>query len=124
MREKKKVEKKVAKKEVKEKPKAKKEVKKVAKKVSKPVVKKATPKKPVAKKSTAKPTINYRTYHLAKRESDGKWQVKYAGGEKAIKLFNTKEEALKYANQMAKNQDGSVLVHASKGKNKGKIRSK
>lgn len=62
------------------------------------------------------------TYHVKKRASDGKWEVKIAGGEKAIKLFETKKEALEYTKNMAANQDRAILVHASKGKNKGKFR--
>ena len=64
-----------------------------------------------------------RVYHVSKRE-DGKWQVKFAGGEKAIKLFKTQKEALEYSKEMTKNQKGAMLVHNSKGKNKGKIKSK
>ena len=61
-----------------------------------------------------------RVYHISKRP-DGKWAVKFAGGEKAIKLFNTQAEAKEYTKKMAENQDGVVLVHNSKGKNKGRI---
>jgi hypothetical protein len=50
------------------------------------------------------------------------WQVKYAGGEKAIKLFKTKDEAMEYTKKMAVNQDRAIIVHASKGKFKGKMR--
>ncbi len=64
-----------------------------------------------------------KVYHVVKRD-DGKWSVKFATGEKAIKLFSTKEEAMAYTKKMADNQDGTVLVHASKGKFKGKIRSR
>ena len=64
-----------------------------------------------------------RVYHLVKR-ADGKWEVKFAGGQKAIKLFDTQKEALAYSKQMAKNQDGKVLVHNSKGDNKGRIKAK
>lgn len=64
-----------------------------------------------------------RVYHVAKRE-DGKWQIKYAGGEKAIKLYNTKAEAEAAAKTMAENQGGSYLTHASKGAHKGKIQKK
>lgn len=64
-----------------------------------------------------------RVYHLSKRE-DGKWAVKFAGGDKVIKLFDTQKEGLEYCNKMAENQDGVVLVHASKGKAKGRIKSK
>ena len=64
-----------------------------------------------------------RVYHVAKRE-DGKWAVKFAGGDKVIKLFDTQKEALEYTKVMAKNQDGALLVHNSKGANKGRIKKK
>lgn len=99
----------------------------MAKKVvgkAKPAPKKVAPKKVAPKKAAPKakkePT---RVYHVAKRE-DGKWQVKFAGGDKAIKLFDTKVEAEAAAKEMAKNQNGAVLTHASKGKSKGKIQKK
>ena len=76
-----------------------------------------------AKKVPAHKEVTNRIYHLSKRE-DGKWQVKFAGGEKAIKLFDTQKEALDYTKKMAKNQDGSVLVHNSRGENKGRIQKK
>lgn len=78
--------------------------------------------KPAPKKEEKKP-VDFRNYHVAKRP-DGKWQVKYAGGEKAIKLFDTQKEALDFTKKMAENQGGSVLVHASKGAQKGKIKKK
>ena len=90
-----------------------------AKKPEKTAAKKAAP----VKKEEKKP-VDFRNYHVAKRAEDGKWQVKYAGGEKAIKLFDTQKEALEYTKKMAANQGGSVLVHASKGAQKGKIKKK
>lgn len=56
-----------------------------------------------------------RNYHVAKRP-DGKWQVKFAGGEKAIKLFSTQAEAIAYAKKLAENQDGSISIHKKDGK--------
>ncbi len=64
-----------------------------------------------------------RVYHVVKRD-DGKWEVKYAGGQKAIKLFKTQKEAIEYSKKMANNQDGKMLVHNSKGENKGRIKAK
>ena len=122
----------------KEKKAAKKEVKKPAKKqTSKEPVEKITPKKAdkkaksngvVEKKSSKKGVkvmvpekdTGKRVYHVSKRE-DGKWAVKFAGGEKAIKLFKTQAEAIEYTKKMSENQDGVMLVHNSKGKNKGRI---
>jgi len=75
------------------------------------------------KKATPNLKEGTRVYHVAKRE-DGKWTVKFAGGDKVIKLFDTQVEAKEYTKQMAKNQDGKMLVHNSKGANKGKIKKK
>lgn len=86
-------------------------------------------KKPVKKPAEKKPVkeeakeVNYRNYHVVKR-ADGKWEVKYAGGQKAIKLFDTQKEAIEYTKVMAENQGGKMLVHNSKGANKGRIKSK
>lgn len=91
--------------------------KETSKKETKPVAKKEIQKEPT---NTATVT---RTYHVVKR-ADKKWEVKYAGGSKAIKLFDTQEEAIEYTKVMAKNQDGAYLVHNSKGQNKGKIKKK
>lgn len=121
------------------KPAAKKGEKKVATKkdtaAKKPAAKKttaakSTDKKPAAdKKETAakkpaaakKDATSGKSYHLAKRKEDGKWAIKLANGEKAIKLFDTKEEAMAYAKTLSNNQDATLRVHASKGKSKGKI---
>ena len=107
---------------------AKKPAKPAKKKEEKKPVKKAEPKKAAPAKKPAvkkeeKKDVNYRNYHVVKR-ADGKWEVKYAGGEKAIKLFNTQAEATAYTKQMAKNQGGVMLVHNSKGASKGRIKKK
>ena len=60
-----------------------------------------------------------KVYHLKK--VDNKWKIILKEGKKVIKTFDTKEEALKYGKALAKSQDGTLLVHASKGKNKGKF---
>ena len=61
-----------------------------------------------------------KVYHVSKRDSDSKWQVFIRGSDKVIKLFNTKKEAEEYCEKMAKNQGATLLVHNSKGANKGK----
>ena len=60
-----------------------------------------------------------KVYHVKK--VDGKWQIILKDGLKVIKTFDTKVEAVSYANKLAKSQDGTVLIHASKGKNKGRF---
>ena len=57
-----------------------------------------------------------RIYHISKRREDNKWQVKFANGQKAIKLFNTQAEAIVFAKKLAKSQDGSIRVHSLKGR--------
>ena len=89
----------------------------------KKVAPKKTPAKKPAKKAAKPAAEATRVYHIVKRE-DGKWEVKFAGGEKAIKLFSTQVEAVAYSKEMAKNQKGAMLVHNSKGQNKGRIKSK
>ena len=104
--------------------KKKEEPKKSAKKEApkKAAPKKEAPKKAAPKKEAPKKEAT-RTYHLVKRP-DGKWEVKFAGGEKAITLFERQDEAIVYSRKMSKNQKGAMLIHNSKGKNKGRIKSK
>lgn len=61
-----------------------------------------------------------KVYHVSKREKDGKWQVFIRGSDKVIKLFATKKEAEAYCEKMAANQGATLMVHKSKGANKGK----
>ena len=83
---------------------------KTAAKTDKKVSAPAKEKTPAKEEKTAA-----RNSHVAKRP-DGKWQVKFAGGEKAIKLFATQAEAIEYAKKLAENQDGSISIHKKDGK--------
>ena len=56
-----------------------------------------------------------RIYHISKRD-DKMWQVKFANGKKAIKLFSTQAEAIVFAKKLAKSQEGSIRVHSLKGR--------
>ena len=56
-----------------------------------------------------------RVYHISKRE-DKMWQVKFASGKRAIKLFNTQAEAIVFAKKLAKSQLGSIRIHSLKGR--------
>jgi hypothetical protein len=46
---------------------------------------------------------------------DGGWQVKGAGNTKATARFKTKEEALKKADEIAKNQGSRTVPHKKDG---------
>lgn len=54
------------------------------------------------------------------RRPDGKWQHKADGNKRATLIANTQKEAQQSAIQVAKNQEGEVIVHGVDGK----IRSK
>ncbi|MGM9873993.1 MAG: DUF2188 domain-containing protein [Bacilli bacterium] len=55
-------------------------------------------------------------YHVTYREDIGMWSVKFEKGKRAIKLFKTQAEAIKYTKQLMKTQDASIRVHSLKGK--------
>lgn len=82
-------------------------------KVSKPAKAKSPAKKPAANN---KYKDGARVYHIARSKFvSKKWQVKLAGGEKAIKIFDTQLEAIKYAKELTKKQGGSIRIHSMKG---------
>ena len=56
-----------------------------------------------------------KVYHITKRAADGKWQIKFNKGVKAIKLFDTQAEAIEYAKQLADNQEASIMIHKEDG---------
>ncbi len=63
-----------------------------------------------AAKTTAK------VYHVSLRRDDGLWQVKLGKGSRALKLFKTQAEAIAFAKEKAKNQEGRVVIHKVDGK--------
>ena len=54
-------------------------------------------------------------YHIT-QTADGKWQVKGAKAERALKLFNTQKEAIDYAKNVAGNQEGNIVIYKTDGK--------
>lgn len=56
-----------------------------------------------------------KVYHITKRKSDGKWQVKFNNGKKAIKLFDTQNQAIDYAKALAQNQEAGIMIHKEDG---------
>ena len=56
-----------------------------------------------------------RVYHVGKQKS-GKWQVKLANGERAIRVFDTQKEAIDCAKELIKTQGGSYRIHSRQGK--------
>ncbi|MDE6504391.1 MAG: DUF2188 domain-containing protein [Clostridia bacterium] len=73
---------------------------------------KAEEKKP---EEPAKERDNGKVYHISKRKTDGKWQIKLEGGAKAIKLFDTQAEAVAYGKTLAENQDARFVLHKLDG---------
>ena len=95
---------------------AKKEETKKAAPAKKEEAKKAAPAKKAEPVKEEKQEITNKIYHISKRKEDDMWQVKFAKGQKAIKLFKTQAEAIAYAKQLANNQDGSISIHKVDGK--------
>ena len=56
-----------------------------------------------------------KVYHITKRKTDGKWQIKFNNGKKAIKLFDTQVQAIDYAKALAQNQEASIMIHKEDG---------
>ncbi len=77
-----------------------------------------SPKKESEKVSEKEETEKKRTdiYHVSRRKDDGKWQVKYGGSDKPIKLFDTQAEAIDYATELSKKYDKSITIHKKDGK--------
>lgn len=55
-------------------------------------------------------------YQVTLRKEDKKWQVKNASSSKVLKLFDTQKEAIDYANTLANNQEGCIIIHKVDGK--------
>lgn len=68
------------------------------------------------KETASKGYSGPRIYHISKRKEDEMWQVKFANGKKAIKLFNTQKEAIIFAKKLALTNKGSIRVHSLKGR--------
>ena len=89
---------------------------------AKPTVTKENAKVQGKEDKKAKTTSTGKTiYHVSKRgesKADREWKVFIQGSDKVIKLFDTQEEALKYAKDLADNKnDGStVMLHGLDGK--------
>ena len=118
----------IKKKEKKEEPAPKKaETKKAAapKKETKATTTKAAPKKEAPAKKAAAPKKEAASKeatgaYFVSPHPDGGWQVKKANAQKALKRFDTKAEAEKYAKSVANNQD----THVVRQKKDGKIQKK
>ena len=65
--------------------------------------------------STEKDKKTTKSYHVSLRKSDGMWQIKLAGGKKAIKLFRTQQEAIDYCKVLAEKQEANLTVHKKDG---------
>ena len=52
-------------------------------------------------------------YHLT--PGDGDWKLQRAGGSRAIRRFDTKQEAMQFSTQHVKKNGGSLKVHKQDG---------
>lgn len=56
-----------------------------------------------------------KTHHVVPNK-DGGWDVKKGGGQKAIKHFDRKQDAVDHGRQISKNQETEFIVHKKDGK--------
>ena len=89
---------------------------KTTKKIEPKSNKKEEPAKEEVVEEKTRKAPSKKVYHVSLRKEDGKWQVKYGGGKKAIKLFDTQAEAIKFAEERADSQEGSISIHKKDGK--------
>lgn len=47
--------------------------------------------------------------------TDDGWNVNKGGGEKAIKNFDRKQDAVDYARQISRNQESELIIHRKDG---------
>ncbi|MBZ4212506.1 DUF2188 domain-containing protein [Mycoplasma sp. U97] len=55
---------------------------------------------------------------------DNMWQVKGAGASRATKIFTTQKEAIAFANELTKRNNGTVLIHKTTGRIRASINNK
>lgn len=46
---------------------------------------------------------------------DGQWGVKGEGNDKMTKVFEKKEDAVKYGREIARNQESELIIHGMDG---------
>lgn len=86
-----------------------------------PPTPKTTPaKKEAAPEKAEAATEKAQRYHVslnkdAKSEFKGQWRVRKEGSKKTIKYFKTQVEAIKYAEELAENNDTSIVIHKRDG---------
>jgi len=72
--------------------------------------------KPKAEETSEDPSKKTNGAYFVSPHPDGGWQVKKANAQKALKRFDTKAEAEKYAKQVAQNQGTNVVRQKKDGK--------
>jgi hypothetical protein len=55
-----------------------------------------------------------KTHHVVPN-SDGGWDLKKGGGERAIKHFDIKQDAVDFGRVVSKNQESELIVHKKDG---------
>ena len=56
-----------------------------------------------------------KTHHVVPGGDSGGWDIKKGGGQKSIKHFDTKQDAVKHAREISKNQKSELIVHKKDG---------
>jgi hypothetical protein len=55
-----------------------------------------------------------KTHHVVPNK-DGGWDIKKGGGERSIKHFSKKEDAVDRAREISRNQESELVIHKKDG---------
>lgn len=77
-------------------------------------VKEDTPEEKVTEKAAPVKKARKLPYHITKH-SDGGWQIKRAKAKKALRRFDTQQEAIEFAKVLEKEKGESYIIHKADG---------
>jgi hypothetical protein len=59
--------------------------------------------------------MSRKTHHVVPNGDKGGWNIKKGGGQRSIKHFDRKQDAVKHAREISKNQDSELIIHKKDG---------
>jgi len=67
-------------------------------------------------KIRTKDTVTVASAYHVFNNPEGGWSVKKSGSEKAIKVFDTREEAIEFAKEKSKQERNDLVIHSKDGR--------
>lgn len=60
--------------------------------------------------------MSRKTHHVVPGGSGGGWDIKKGGGERSIKHFDRKQDAVDHAREISRNQGSELIIHDRHGR--------